>query len=378
MTRAAALPLIRRLRLSATLSGYLARHFAGRFLALLLILLGIILLVTTIELMDQLGAKHGLSLLLAAELALLKLPDLGQEAMPFTVLFAAMLTFWRLTRTHELVVVRAAGVSVWQFLLPVVAVGLIIGIATTTLVNPLGSILLRRYDTLEARHTSQEPDAFAVAENGLWLRQADGNGVSVIHAQRLTPSEMVLHDVIVFRYAGRDTDAFESRIDAARAKLRDGYWQLHDALETRPRREGTFHETLRIDTELTAEKIYNSFAPPETVSFWDLPAFIDLLERAGFAAEPQKLQFHRLLSMPVLLAGMILLAATFSLRPQRRGKVVVMIVAGVLTGFVLHVVSNLVFALGLTSKLPVVLAAWTPAGISLMLGLASLLYLEDG
>jgi len=372
----AGLPRIRRLRLSATLSGYMARHFAGRFLGLLLVLLGVILLVTTVELLDQLATKDGVSLVVAVEMALLKLPDLGQEVMPFAVLFAAMLTFWRLTRTHELVVARAAGVSVWQFLLPIVAVGMVIGIVTTTVVNPLGSVLLRRYDKLEARHTSQHESTFAVSENGLWLRQADDDGVSVIHARRVSQSAMVLHDVIVFRYAGRDE--FDSRIDAARAELKKGYWLLHDALKTRPRQEGTFEETMRIDTELTAQKIYNSFAPPETISFWELPAFIDLLERAGFAAGPQKLQFHRLLSNPVLLAAMILLAATFSLRPQRRGKVVVMIVAGVLTGFVLHVMSNLVFALGLTSKLPVVLAAWTPAGISLMLGLASLLYLEDG
>ncbi len=49
-----------------------------------------------------------------------------------------------------------------------------------------------------------------------------------------------------------------------------------------------------------------------------------------------------------------------------------------LTGFLLYFLSNFVFALGLSGKLPVILAAWTPAGISLTLGVASLLHLEDG
>jgi lipopolysaccharide export system permease protein len=75
---------------------------------------------------------------------------------------------------------------------------------------------------------------------------------------------------------------------------------------------------------------------------------------------------------------MVLLAAVFSLRPHRRGGVATTIVSGVLAGFVIYVLSNLVFALGLSAKLPVVMAAWTPAVVTLMLGVAILLHLEDG
>ena len=52
------------------------------------------------------------------EMALLKLPNMGQQIMPFAVLFGSMLAFTRLTRTNELVVARAAGVSVWHLLTP--------------------------------------------------------------------------------------------------------------------------------------------------------------------------------------------------------------------------------------------------------------------
>ena len=55
-----------------------------------------------------------------------------------------------------------------------------------------------------------------------------------------------------------------------------------------------------------------------------------------------------------------------------------MVVGGVASGFVLFVVSNLVFALGLSAKVPVALAAWTPTGVSLIFGASTLLHLEDG
>ena len=373
---ASARPQTRGLRLSATLALYIARSFTVRFLTLLGGIAAIILLVSTIEELDQLGSNTEVSLPAAAFAAVLKLPQLSQEVMPFAVLFAAMATFWRMTRTHELVVARAAGISVWQLLLPVLAVAVAIGVLTTTLLNPISSVMLRHYDQLQAQYNGGQTSTLSVSKTGLWLRQADGRGQSVIHATRVRQSDMMLFDVIVFRFTGPSD--FESRIDAKRAKLEDGQWVLFEAWLTKPGQDGRFVERTTLKTDLTPDKIYRSFAPPETISFWRLPEFVDLLENAGFAAEPHRLQLHRLLAKPLLLSAMILLAATFSLRPHRRGGVVATIVAGVLTGFLIYVLSNIVFALGLSSKVPVVMAAWTPAVVSLMLGGASLLHLEDG
>jgi len=75
---------------------------------------------------------------------------------------------------------------------------------------------------------------------------------------------------------------------------------------------------------------------------------------------------------------MVLIAATFSLRMQRRGGATLMISAGVFSGLMLFLFSNLVFALGQSATIPVNLAAWTPAGVSWLLGTSLLLYLEDG
>jgi lipopolysaccharide export system permease protein len=309
-------------------------------------------------------------------MALLRLPQLAQEVMAFAVLFSAMATFWRLTRTNELVVARAAGVSVWQMVAPAAALAALIGVAASTLLNPLSSVLLQRFERLEARHTGETASTLSVSETGLWLRQANGSGRAVIHAQRVRQADMTLFDVVVFRFDA--ADRFTRRIDAERARLADGRWVLRDALLTAPGRDGTREARVAVPTELTADKIYRSFAPPETVSFWRLPEFVDLLENAGFAAEPHRLQFHRLLAKPLLFAGMVLLAAVFSLRQHRRGGVAATIAAGVLTGFGVFVLSNLVFAFGLSATLPVPVAAWTPALIVAMLAAATLLHLEDG
>ena len=368
-------PSIRRLRLSATLTGYIARQFTVWFFSFLFGLLGVILLATIVDLVDRLASKNA-SLGVVMEMVLLKLPFLSQEVMPFTVLFSVLACFWRLTRSHELVVTRAAGISVWQVLFPVLGVALLVGAATVAILNPVASAMLSRFEQLEAKYVHNQASTLSVSRQGLWLRQADEGGQSVIHAVRITHETMTLHSVIVFRFA--EADRFIGRIDAERAVLRPGHWQLSNAWKSGPGTREQFVEELDIPTKLSREKILDSFAPPETISFWALPAFIELLEGAGFSATHHKLQFHRLLATPLLLAALVLLAASFSLRPQRRGRVGLVILGGVLTGFFLYFVSSIVFALGLSGGIPVILAAWTPASVTLMLGVAVLLHLEDG
>lgn len=82
--------------------------------------------------------------------------------------------------------------------------------------------------------------------------------------------------------------------------------------------------------------------------------------------------------MPLMLGAMVFIAAIFSLRHYRRGGIGLMIAAGIGSGFVVYFVSNIVYALGFSGSLPVVLSAWTPPIVASMASVAFLLHLEDG
>ncbi len=84
------------------------------------------------------------------------------------------------------------------------------------------------------------------------------------------------------------------------------------------------------------------------------------------------------MAMPVLLAGMLLLAAVFSLRQARRGRTGLLMVIGVAVGFLFYFCTNLIYALGAAGNLPVVLAAWAPSLVVVMFAVAALLHFEDG
>jgi lipopolysaccharide export system permease protein len=364
------------MRMSPTLSLYLGRRYFAGVAATTLALLMFILLFDLIELLRRAAEREEITFAVVVAIAVLNLPILVQKVLPFAALFGGMFVFSRLTRNHELVVARAAGVSVWQFLAPAAFIAVLIGIFVVTVLNPLSAVTASRHDQLVAKYLRGQPNLLSVSPTGLWLRQVDPSGQSVIHAQSVSRQGLELTDVIIFLYQG--TDRFAGRIDARSATLEAGSWQLSDVLVTSPDRPAERHESYQLPTTLTLGQIQDSFASPETLSFWALPKFIALLKESGFAALKHRLRWHSVLSTPLLLFAMVLIAATFSLRLTRRGGAGLVIAGGVLAGFVLFFLSDLVFALGLSGKIPAVLAAWSPAGVSTLLGLALLFHLEDG
>lgn len=365
------------MHVAKTFSAYIARQFSAWFGGVFAAMVVITFLLDYIELIRRGGAKIQATLGLLLEMAALKLPHTAQEVLPFAILFGTMLAFWRLTRNNELVVARAAGVSVWQFLSPAVIVAFLIGLVAVTIFNPIASLTEAAYEKLEGHILRQGSDQLALSNAGLWLRQSDqaGNQI-IIHAGKLASQQLVLDSVTLFFF--NDLTQFTSRIDAQSASLETGDWVIENGIRWTPDEPPQPFDVLHLATTLTPRKIEESFASPDTMSFWDLPGFIELLEQSGFPAQRHRLHFNVLLARPFLLCAMVLIAATFSLRMQRRGGATLMIVGGVASGFLLYFVSDIVFALGLSTKIPVTLAAWTPTGVSLIFGTSMLLHLEDG
>lgn len=364
------------MRLSRTLSSYVGRQFLIWFAGATVFLVCTIFVFDFVELLRRTAQKEDIGFAGVAGMALLKLPMLTERAIPFSALLGAMFAFWRLNRHHEFVVARAAGVSIWQFLLPPIALAVLIGLIKIAVFNPFSSAMLLKYEVLEAQHIRGKSSLAALANQGLWFRQPTAEGHYILHAVSIVPSETRLRNVIVFMM---DTsDRFVSRIDASDAVLEPQAWRIEGATVTRPNSAPTEVGELRIPTDLTRANIEDSFAPPETISFWELPGFIKVLEKAGFSGIRHLIYWHIHLALPLLLASVIVLAANFSLRPTRRGGTAFLMVCGIGTGFLIYFLSDVVYALGVSSKIPAIMAAWSPAVITMLLSAAMLFHLEDG
>jgi lipopolysaccharide export system permease protein len=356
--------------------GTLGRYFARRFFATILSVFagvfGLIYAIDVVETLRRSGDTPSATPLLMGWLSLLHTPIVAEQALPFAVLFGAMISFLNLSRRLELVVARAAGVSVWQFIAPPVLIALAIGIAVTCLYNPVSTSMKRQANRIEAKLFGAQASGSA----GVWIRQKSVDGDSVLHADGREDAKTGLIGVQVFSFDS--SGAFVERVDAADATLEDGYWRLHDAKVVTPGFDTLETGTYLLATTLTKADIAQAFVAPETVSFWELPDLVEQTRRAGLDPTGYNLQYQELMALPALLAAMVLVAACFSLRFFRMGGVQSMVSGGVAAGFVLYVATKLVNDLGGVGFFSATVAGWSPAVVGCLFGVYVLLHQEDG
>ncbi len=295
---------------------------------------------------------------------------------PFLVLFAAMWTLTVMTRRHELVVMRMAGASLWQLLLPLFAVAFLFGVMTVGMINPLAAASERQYQHYEQKILKREQHMISLLNRGLWMRQSQNDGGTfILHARRVTLPSWDLEQVMVLFFDGRNQ--LINRLDASSGRLTDGAWVFGAGTMTDQTGTRATGVDLRLPTTMTAQELQESFMTPDSLSVWSMPRFIRILQATGFPALPLQVEFAGLLLLPLLCVALVMVAAAVSIRPVRQGGQGMLLVAGIGVGFAVFFFDHFLQALGASGQLPVWLAATAPVGLVWAAGTMAILHIED-
>ncbi len=366
------------MRVSWLFSRYLAKNFLLTFLATLFALVALILLFDVIDLLRRASSRDYVTFWDVVRLGLYKMPQMLPLILPFTVLLSAVITFLRLSKTHELVIARSAGLSVWNFLTPIFVVVFLIGVVNVTLINPFSSAMIRRYQ-LEEGETLRKNTGFSWNERGLWLREKIGDVPVIIHADTVRQSGKDLNLSGVLVLVLNDDETLNKQIEAVSGLLSGYTLVVKGGVSYAPDGSREQDISLHIPTQLNLEKILQTFDEPEEISVWKLPRFIYLLNNAGFSSLKHRMHFYSTLASVFYLLAMVFIAAMFTLSPnQRQGGVLFKGASAVLFGFMLFFVSKLTTALGMSGSLPIFLAVLGPSIIMIFVSASVLLHSEDG
>jgi len=363
-----------------TLSTYIARRFALSVLLVFGVFFGLMMLIEMVELVGRFP-DSGVSLAQLAGLAALKVPESLYRILPLIVILASIALFLALARSSELVALRASGRSALRVLAAPVCVALALGTLAVMVFNPLVAATSRHYDELVARYNDGQVSVLSLSTEGLWLRQGSEGSQTVIRATQASEDGTVLTGVTFLEFDGSGRPL--SRIEAGRAALSAGAWALTnlkrwDLAAENPESTAETQAQGMIASDLTRDRIRDSFGDPSDVPVWDLPAFIASLDKAGFSSRQHRVWLQMEFALPVLLAGMVLLAAGFTMRHVRFGNTGVMVLGAVLAGLGIFFLRNFAQVLGFNGQIPVSIAAWSAPVASVLFALGLLLHLEDG
>lgn len=363
------------MKIFSLLSRYANRSFLMSFGVTLLCLLTIIVLFDFAELQRRTGSKE-ISFGIKLEMVFLHAPHFLEQVLPFLVFAAALFVFWRMNRTNELLIFRAAGVSLWRLILPISLTALTVGFMDLTVFNPLSSALQVRYEKLEKRYFSKAKEDIKVSSTGLWLSEKIGPNQAIYRASKINLKKLEFQDLNIVLTSPQNK--FIERIDAKTAQIHGNTLQLKEGWETHAGKSAVPFSHKSIETSLNGARIEQMKVNRGIFSFWNLPTYIALLETSGLHSLKHQMYWHSMLASAFWVGAMIVLAAAFSCRPFRQGKTVFMIFIGLLVGFFLYFFKDMAFALGMSAGLPPLIAAWLPPLITMMMGAMLVFHQEDG
>jgi len=362
--------------MTPTLSRYLFRRYLMMILQVLAAIVAIAYLVDFTEFARRAGGWPSYTVGRGLYLSAMRMPMIVMLVWPFVALIAAIGVLMSLNRRYELVVVRSAGVSAWQFLAPMCAASLFVGTIAVAVVNPLAAWSLETVEELEMTFRGWTPDRSDSLAIPWFSQDAGDGGITIIGADRTARHGQLLGDAVFMEIDANGNVI--ARYDARTATLEANHWHLEDVGKTGSGRRKETLDAVDLPTVLRPEFVEQQLAAPQATSVYELPGKIRVARALGLQANRFAMQFHSLIALPMLMVAMTLIAATVSLRFARMGQSASVILGGILAGFLLYVALVVFTAFGNVGFVPPVLAAWVPVVVAMFFGVTFLLHREDG
>lgn len=365
------------MKLFSTLSRYVCRNFTIAFLGVVSIFFFIASAIEFSEIERVYAGKGKVGYLTGLKIAVLKAPYILEQVLPFLVFTAALFVFWRFNRNSEITITRAAGISIWQFVFPIVLLALSFGALDLFIFNDFATDMVDKRAKIQDKYKKRKKGGVKLTPSGLWLREAVSENHQVIYrVGRVDLAKGELHDITLYNF--EDEDRFTGRIDAATGTLTSDKITLQGVWSAEKFKQAVPFPSLDVPTTLTLENIKSTGINNSMLSFLELPAYIELLEVSGLNSVDYTMYFHSMIGRAFWAGAMILLAAAFSMRPVRSGQTLAMLLIALLSSFALYFFRDFTYALGTSGVLSTGFAAALPPLLTALLGATLLLYQEDG
>ncbi len=221
------------------LDRYLVRTVLLYTLMVLAVLMTLATLFVFISQQDEVG-KGSFTLSLAFTVTALSLPGQAVQLLPVAALLGSLLGLGQLARGSELIVMRAAGVSVWRLAVSVAMAGVLLAIVMVVLGEQIAPPMDHYAVALKAY--AKNPDGAMSGDDVAWLKE--GNRI-VSAASQSSESLFAGVDIYSLQTDATGHQVLQSFSHADRATLTEPkHWRL-DNLQT----------TVTLDPTVTVQRV---------------------------------------------------------------------------------------------------------------------------
>lgn len=318
-----------------------------------------------ILLVDQSGDfnKGDYGLWQAIFFVLLQMPYQVYLFFPMASLLGCLIGLGVLANHSELVVMRAAGMSIGQITWAILKLALIVILAVTIVGEFLVPTLSRYANDKKMMYISQGQSLRT--SRGFWLRQ----GLDFIHVTEVLPNYQ-LQDVHQFRFDKAHNLVLTRTIHSI--KYENNQWEAFDIAETRFHANHLEAQTLarmKWDIDLPLQMVKVSTLEPDEMSLPALYKYVRIQNKHHHNMQNYALAFWQRLAQPFNTMVMMILAIPFLFGPLRSSTMGAKILAGTAAGFAFYIVNKFVGPVSFVYQWPPFVAGVGPTVLFAILGI---------
>ena len=315
---------------------------------------------------------YNVSFSLPLVLSILFVPSLFYNMFPFIILLSGIWFFLKIKKTDEVISLKVVGLSNLSIIIVPSILSIILGIFFITSLNPIFSLLIKKYESVKGSYEIDQEYLAAITENGIWIKEKSFQKNYLIRSTKLEDNKLL--NISIYQFDINNN--FEKRIEAEYADIRLKEWKLINAKVISD--DGEYLE--KDKKNLTHISIYDInklktlYSNLDTVSFWSLGSEIKLHEDRGYSSKKLRGKLHQSLSFPFFLLSMVLLSGVFTLGTALKEKNLTYVFIALLTSVLIFYFNRFSAALGTTGKLPIELSIWMPIFIIFIFGTVGMMH----
>ena len=291
-------------------------------------------------------------------LSFLFVPSMLNNFFPFVILLSGIWFFLKIKKTHELTAINISGMSNFSIMMIPSILSIILGIFVITSLNPITSLLVKKYETIKGSYEEDQEYLGAITENGIWIKEKNLQKNNIIRALILKGES--LEEVTIYEF-DKNND-FVRRIEAESANISSLKWSLKNVRIFDANEIATSKKIKNISyiSMFDIVKIRSLYSNLDTISFWNLENEIKLLEERGYSTREMKVKLHRSYAFPFFLLSMVLLSSFFTLGTIVSENNWTYVFLAIASSVLIFFFNDFSAILGETEKLPVEISVWMP------------------
>ena len=222
---------------------YIIKSFIGPFFVTLLISLFVLLMQFLWVYLDELVGK-GLGIGVIFEFILYTMAMLMTNAWPLAMLLASIMTFGDLGENNELLAMKAAGISLYRIMRPIIILSIIMTIGSFYFYNQVIPVSYKKLIALMSSIRQLRPEI--IVKEGIFSNDIDNYSIKV---GKKSPNGDMLYDIMIYNHTGDKGNTDLTVADSGTMKItKDKKYMIlnlfsgetHAEMQPRDRQKATF------------------------------------------------------------------------------------------------------------------------------------------